>query len=724
MTRNKPNPKKERMMKQIVNWAAGVMAMLLLLLPACTQDEEKTTPDYTDKVAFRLALSGLPASRSLSESTEETLYWIDVFLIDKDNSMYYERITEPFTSDIVYLKADKKDYTGKQPLSVYVVANSSHTEDDFKTVTTLDALKAMTETTYFYQTETPDRFLMDGLAENIKNLDGDISIELKRAAAKIVVTLKYETEERDGKTYAYTAMGGVEKKMVNYAVTSSILESAGMLPVDQRNLQSPTGAQWWVKITSNNNVVFYTYATNIALSDEFIWENEPYLLLNVPVTEKIKADGTETSTNYSANYYRIPLNGFGWERLERNHLYQIGVTIRSLGSATPDTPIELTDVSYKVADWTDQTIDIKGKDHAAYLAVNKNSYEITNAEEDFSLKFNSSSKVTVTVESCTYVDKYGVTRTIGASGSAYDNGYKATAKVVNDNGNNGHIQLNSKLLVNAPKTINLKITNSDGQSETVTIVQYPLEYITNVQGWYSYRSDFGGTTWENYRNPSAKRVSAYNYNKNDDTWSYTATGHGQYLHDGWGDELFFTSKVAKQITSGDNKGKSNIDYYYYANNSSNLLSTDEVFSAGNARMYHVQITAASKEYTLGRPRIKDGVTESGNDNAQLVSPSFMIASQLGAVYKCNSIEMAASHCKEYVEVDNNNNVYDDWRLPTEAEIKIIIDFQYKEKAAIDEVLAGKKYYSASGVVHNSDGTASGDYVAIRCIRDVHPRTTN
>lgn len=706
MTRNKPNPKKERMMKQIVNWAAGVMAMLLLLLPACTQDEEKTTLDYTDKVAFRLALSGLPASRSLSESTEEMLYWIDVFLIDKDNSMYYERITEPSTSDIVYLKADKKDYTGKQPLSVYVVANSSHTEEEFKAVTNLDALKAMMETTYFYQTETPDRFLMDGSAE-VNNLDDAISINLKRAAAKIVVTLKYETEERDGKTYAYTAMGGVEKKMVNYAVTSSILESAGMLPVDQRNLQSPTGAQWWVKITSNNNVVFYTYATNIALSDEFIWENEPYLLLNVPVTEKIKADGTETSTNYSANYYRIPLNGFGWERLERNHLYQIGVTIRSLGSATPDTPIELTDVSYKVADWTDQTIDIKGKDHAAYLAVNKNSYEITNAEEDFSLKFNSSSKVTVTVESCTYVDKYGVTRTIGASGSAYDNGYKATAKVVNDNGNNGHIQLESTLLVNAPKTINLKITNSDGQSENVKIVQYPLEYITPILCYQSYRTDFGGTK---YKVPGEKCITSATINYNRNGWSLNTGSSGT-----------FVSKVALNIQNG----LCNINYYYYWNQQGNA-QTKNVDDLNNSNMYHVRITAASTEYTLGVPTVKNGYTENTAENAKMVSPSFMIASQLGAVLSSDwTFALANDHCSKYVEATKDGTEYKNWRLPTQAELEIIGLYQSKENSAMDIVLGGRNYWGVNGSDGNIEVNPKGNRGPfLRCIRDVHSRTTN
>lgn len=96
----------------------------------------------------------------------------------------------------------------------------------------------------------------------------------------------------------------------------------------------------------------------------------------------------------------------------------------------------------------------------------------------------------------------------------------------------------------------------------------------------------------------------------------------------------------------------------------------------------------------------------------------MIASQLGAVYDVNSVEMAASHCEQYVEVDTDGNVYDDWRLPTRAEVEIIIDYQYKTNAAMDEVLAGKYYYCADGgTVYNAKGSSTTNGTAIRCIRD-------
>ena len=88
----------------------------------------------------------------------------------------------------------------------------------------------------------------------------------------------------------------------------------------------------------------------------------------------------------------------------------------------------------------------------------------------------------------------------------------------------------------------------------------------------------------------------------------------------------------------------------------------------------------------------------------------------------SAMEQAASHCANYVETykDDSGTVVHlkDWRLPTEAEINIIIRFQYAENAAMDEVLAGQKYWSATGEVVNPQSSSSnGTQSAVRCIRN-------
>ena len=51
----------------------------------------------------------------------------------------------------------------------------------------------------------------------------------------------------------------------------------------------------------------------------------------------------------------------------------------------------------------------------------------------------------------------------------------------------GNIDVYSPLpLNNAVRYIELEVTNTDGATpRTVIVEQYPLEYITNIRGWYS-----------------------------------------------------------------------------------------------------------------------------------------------------------------------------------------------------------------------------------------------
>ena len=153
----------------------------------------------------------------------------------------------------------------------------------------------------------------------------------------------------------------------------------------------------------------------------------------------------------------------------------------------------------------------------------------------------------------------------------------------------------------------------------------------------------------------------------------------------------------------------------------------------NARMYHITITATSGEYILGRPKITNGVTDPGKDNARMVSPSFMIASRLGTLTVSeigNGSDLQkvySEHAKQYVEVykdpTSGKTIHlSDWRLPTEAELEIIYKFQGTDNDpanadAIDYLLNAKNYYSASGPVLNPKSNTTG--TSVRCIRDVY-----
>jgi hypothetical protein len=292
---------------------------------------------------------------------------------------------------------------------------------------------------------------------------------------------------------------------------------------------------------------------------------------------------------------------------------------------------------------------------------------------------------------------------------------------------------------NTIRYFTLIVTNETGQQERVMVEQYPLVYIVNILGHYSYRDDFKSgnnapTTIYN-QGSSYSSVSLGSWNQATQQWSYNYSANSSG---------FWRSKVVTETYADDHRyesyrGRSNVDYYYYSYNS---YRTSNAEDPSNARMYHVRITATSNDYNLGVPRLTTSAnvdfayTDPGQDNANLVSPSFMIASRLGFVNsgslssannQAKRLSVSRDHCAYYVEVADNGTVYDDWRLPTAAELRIIMDLQgtKNESAdAIDYLLNADFYYSASGPVFNkgndgntSESRADEDSWAIRCIRD-------
>ena len=267
--------------------------------------------------------------------------------------------------------------------------------------------------------------------------------------------------------------------------------------------------------------------------------------------------------------------------------------------------------------------------------------------------------------------------------------YDAAAQVIRNRYSGGQ-----ETHYNTIRYLEFEVTNGDELTATFRVEQYPVIYITHVMGHYSYRSDFNGTTWENSGSPSNITGCTWNNGK----WQYQSSGSNS---------SDFGSKVAVATTNSYS-----IRYYSGPNNSGN----SGIGSLNNPRMYHVNVTATSGTYTIGRPQLdSNGYTDSSEDNAKLVSPSFMIASQLGATQEFDSAQIASQHCNQYVEVAQDGTVYDDWRLPTAAEINIIIDLQYNSRA-MDPVLTGRTYWSASGAQNTGTGDGTN---RTRCIRDAY-----
>lgn len=182
-----------------------------------------------------------------------------------------------------------------------------------------------------------------------------------------------------------------------------------------------------------------------------------------------------------------------------------------------------------------------------------------------------------------------------------------------------------------------------------------------------------------------------------------------YENGRWHEEEFFHAKTYYNGTCYDIK-ENHQGYGYYkavrGTNEDNLT---------NNHMYVIQIEGTSDKYILGRPHIDSSTHLSGD---QVVSPAFMIASQLGATYPTTSNSQAAEHCTEYMEVAKDGTKYTGWRLPTEAEIGVIISYQNNNDDVISEVLSGRYYWCLDGKNVTANNNRTDEYIYTRCVRDL------
>ena len=669
--------------------------------------------------------SGL--TKAADTDVESFVSHLDVIIFDVDgtlpgNKVYSGRYNVNNASSVT-LNAKRSSFPAGSRYYVYLIANSTLPEADFTAVTTYNDLVDKKQEDYDLHLTgltvegAPKYFLMDAVAEDadgaspvvlnngVLSDNTVLSALLTRAAAKVVVNIKAsEKVEFKNFTVAEGSEGGLyylRNMPYDAYLLAEAREDEDIRTAKVRNTSKTNNAYFtWNPSADSRNVSLTTYVYPNNWADNSILERETSIVVNLPMT--FTSDGT--STDYKNSWYKIPMTDE--KMFRRNNYYEVNIDLNRPGAATETVPEELKDIYYSVTEWTVQDIFVGGDDRPKYLSVNKELMEMHNIAVDATtLEFASSSPVTVTVKDIYYYDKFGQKTPVSPDITG-----------TTDGGIAGNITVNSPVPTNnAIRYFTLVVTNQEGITREVIVAQYPLEYITNQQGWYSYRSDFYTGTYAptTYEYKGSRRVAA---DWDNNSWDYSTSVQNNY---------FFGSKVARM----NDDGTSRLYYYSWSQYGSTVnTNAGNLTSLDNARMYHVQITASSGKYTIGIPKQdENGFTDDGEDNAELVSPSFMIASQLGATQPPTSVEQAERHCREYVEVhdpDNNPDTdnaihYDNWRLPTAAEIQIIIDFQYAENAAMDEVLSGPYYWSATGQVNNSGSGDEGTQSAVRCIRDVY-----
>ena len=521
-----------------------------------------------------------------------------------------------------------------------------------------------------------------------------IPVNLARAAAKIALTIHVDVE-------GYTA-GQAKWQLKNYNAKTTIFGSNTETELKDGEMVEAQGGIGEYTVTT------YSYATQ--------WNDDtkaPAIYLQVPLT----ADGKT-----EMNYYKIPVRdpkatGEDAKKLNRNTIYTIDAKINNKGGSSEIGYITAGKVVYDVLPWSDGgTTDIDA--NTSYLMVTPKVVYMKNVNEDMSVTYKSSSPVKILSKKVYYIDNEGNTE-------VYSEGYKETiikkekvwvsgflgfgghyeyrvkeeipfypypTKMELQNEKDG-VNLGGKIAINSPipqnrfsKYIVLTLENAEGKQATVKYKQSPLIETQNFFGDYSSRSKDG---WA-YRTAAGQNV----YN------SYTYDYNGGYQ--------------AK----------------YYENSYIRRFYDDTSFdNLKNNRMYIIQVSSTKdSKYNIAHPNIDKST---GYTNDEVVSPAFMIASQLGAVRSADfNQSRAKTHCETYREVKKENGkqvIYDGWRLPTKTEIQFIVDFQQesyknnkgKTKQPIKPVLEGANYYTLNNKTV-ATGVESGNEVFVRCVRDLTP----
>ena len=718
---------------------------LLFLAGSCAKETPGVPVAMNDEIVLSFSSS---ATKAASESHEAYVHHADIVIYECDDAgapgswKHSERINLLGTSTAM-LSAKRSDFTPGAKYYIQVVANSGKPADFFNEIkySVLSNEKQEDPTVLFtgISGAGPEYFLMDGVAvlsgetskavvinNGIASDNTQLEVTLERAAAKIEIIVKAGSSDDFELTFSEKLQ---HSELPSYYVRNLPFETFLLdhepLSTTKLSTTSNTRTEYMQFGSKQVNLVVYAYPHE--WHHQSVLTHEPCVVVNLPFVYTDKQTGT--STEYPNSWYKIPMSAD--YMFDRNMYYRVEITVNRAGATTMLDPFVVQDIKYEVIPWEEVEIKVgSNTNNVNYLQLNTDHVDMYNVNVDeSSLEFYSSSPIAdIQLLEAYYMNS--VDQPVNVS-SAYPTAYRGISATAQADVLSGNITISSPFVgatpeqdshSNAIRQMTFRVTNETGQKVDFTVNQYPTIYITNERGYYSYRDDFGGTNYENQGS-----ISGADWDDSQPTdWDYSSSSSSS---------VFFGSKV---VTGGPASNGTYRIYYTYWSGSTRRTSDTQTFN--NPRIYHVHVTSTSPDYVIGNPRLDaDGFTDSSEENSKLVAPSFMIASQLGAVNGPRGnmwggsivelpggIDQARSHCEQYVEVTQDGKVYNDWRLPTAAEIDIIISHQ-DDSGAMAEVLSGSQYYCAyngtdagGNVIYTKvvPGKNSGSS-HVRCVRNAY-----
>lgn len=675
-------------MKKLNKYRKSVQGLMLLTfgltMAGCSAQDDFFTETSSESLSIKPSVTEATVSRAVASNPDLREAALDNLYVKIFDKEYQEQSVNEMLKD--NLQSNKKEILGKGNWKVnlnlqenkdYFVYSIANAKEDLQQVNSLDDLEKKVQTDEdiwkpYSSDNATKNFLMTANSnwKVSKEPTQTIDSKLTRAAAKIVVNLKINVD-------GYEVVGEPTWQLLNYNTQTTLF---GVNTAKSIASMSETETnEKMAKTADGYKLVTYSYATS--------WgDNASAPQAKIKVMLK---KGEEKPVDY---YYSIPVRDpkATTKSLDRNYVYTANATITSLGSSSDITYGDAMNLVYDVQKWTKGEETTINAGDQKYLLVSPTFMIMKNQRFDNStIKFYGSGECTVETVEIYYYDKNGKKQS--CTGNQY---FKASAQYADGHGelkDQGTIVIGDAKNTTANdfvplsvKYIKIKVT-CEGVKDpvNVTIKQYPLEYIQGIAGWYSTKDG-----WIDWQTDQAEHNTRKTYNddifnarvyENNNMYEYYDSGTGWF-----GNRPPFTAQKDSRLTEQNNN-----------------------------QMYVVQITETDGTYVIGHGT---------SDNDDMVSPAFMLASQLGVVNISNSsFDMAKNHCDKYIEVNSDKKKYTDWRLPTPSEVKVICKYQNdKTQNVMSEVLKRQYYWTRNGqktLANSKDNLSKG---FIRCVRDLSP----
>lgn len=524
--------------------------------------------------------------------------------------------------------------------------------------------------------------------DNISGKDDNISgeVELKRVAAKVEVKINLEKEITIGDK-KWTPQHDKITMQFDGLTTSTVggTMSAGAVKFTQTDFESNSTG---LKHVITQKVPFYSYPTS--------WnKDENVIILTIPW----KREDQDTYTTYT---YQIPVN-YDDKQLLSNYLYKLEVNVGILGTPVEEADdLVITPCSYVVIDWGTGTINAE-LSRPKYLVVDENIVVMNNVNT-YSVGYSSSDPVDVVITKIVKPDMLAIpikdiniyptsSEQTGANTVTPTTSIKGNREPFNVELKDGKIVLthqldndrNNDTFDYYPYTIEVKVTNTAGMTETILFTQYPAMYVDPVQNTGYNKNGSKGYVYVNNTSNSSTGSS----------WYYVAgslnetTSNSPYMY-----VINVTSFSAGDYIIGDPRQSSHTNLNY-----NNWVTAPALGETSNRKLTYYYPTQSSTEYE------------------NYIAPKFRICSGYGRLGSgsTSSLTNAQYRCASYQE---DGYPAGRWRLPTKAELEYV--GQLCAEGMIPSLFTtGNDYWAATAAFEYNSGSfkevSSGSYV--RCVYD-------